>query len=116
MVYRFSSAEPSEIEVRNKRSSTSIYSDADWARSSSDRGSTGGYSVYIGSNLISWLKKQPRIAKSSNDSEYKALQNATAQTLLKEIKISVSTPPIMRCDNIGATSRQIFHFMAESSI
>ena len=47
----------------------SLYSDADWVRSSDDRRSTSGFLIYLGANLISWsFKKQQTIARSSTKS------------------------------------------------
>lgn len=77
----------------------------------------------MGNNLVSWhAKKQATVSRSSTESEYKALANATAeiiwiQTLLKELK--VSSPPVARlwCDNMGPNIlHQIMCFMLELNI
>ncbi|KAF5446008.1 hypothetical protein F2P56_031673, partial [Juglans regia] len=52
------------------------FSDADWAGFPDDRKSTGGFCVYFGSHLVSWgSKKQPTIARSSTEAEYKSVAN-----------------------------------------
>lgn len=56
------------------------YSDADWARCVETRRSTYGYSIFLGGNLVSWsVKKQPTVACSSCESEYRALANAAQE-------------------------------------
>ncbi|XP_020674690.1 uncharacterized protein LOC110093960 [Dendrobium catenatum] len=60
----------------------STYSDADWAGDPTTRKSTIGHCTFLGDTLISWVvKKQTTVARSSTESEYRALAAATADTI-----------------------------------
>jgi hypothetical protein len=72
----------------------------------------------LGNNLISWsCKQQQTVARSSTESEYKALANAAAElqwikSVLNDLGVPYVHSPILWCDNIGATyltSNLIFH-------
>nr|GEW60473.1 hypothetical protein [Tanacetum cinerariifolium] len=85
------------------------FSDSDWAGDSVDRRSTGGFAIYLGSNLISWIAcKQRTISCSSIEAEYKALADTVTeltwlQALLNELGIRSSSTHILWCDNLGKT-------------
>ncbi|GKV48486.1 hypothetical protein SLEP1_g55297 [Rubroshorea leprosula] len=67
------------------------------------------YVMYLGSNPVSWkATKQRAVARSSIEAKYRALAVASSEMvwildLLHELGIHPSTPPVLYCDNIGAT-------------
>ncbi|KAM1666352.1 hypothetical protein ACFX14_045629 [Malus domestica] len=94
------------------------YSDADWAGCTFDRRSTTGFCVFLGPNLISWnAKKQPTVARSSTEAEYRALAHTAAEItwickVFSDIHFPLSTVPTLWCDNISAislASNPVFH-------
>ncbi|KAH9779268.1 retrovirus-related pol polyprotein from transposon RE1 [Citrus sinensis] len=94
------------------------YSDADWACDIDDRKSIGAYCIFLGNNLVSWSsKKQAIVAKSSTESEYRALSTASSeltwlQSLFSELKIIKLPTPVLWCDNQSAgdlAKNPVFH-------
>lgn len=94
------------------------FSDADWAGDTDDYISTNAYIIYSGKTPVSWSsKKQTGVARSSTEAKYRSIANAAAEirwicNLLTELGIRLSSPPIILCDNLGATflcANPVFH-------
>lgn len=109
--------------VKNSSTLVSAFADADWGGCPDDQRSTGGFAVFLGSNLVSWsARKQDTVSRSSTEAEYKALANATTaimwvQTILSELGIDQPKAARLWCDNLGATyMTEILCFMPEPNI
>ncbi|CAL9009705.1 unnamed protein product [Prunus brigantina] len=95
----------------------SAFSNADYAGDPDSRHSTGGYCVYVGSNLVSWSsKKQKTVSRSSTEAEYRQLAYTAAElswlrSLFRDLQLPLSRPTIW-CDNISSialASNPVFH-------
>jgi len=84
------------------------YTDANWAGNVSDRRLTSGFMFSFGSGAVSWnSKKQPTIALSSTEAEYKgvaiiACEIVWLQKLFSDLGQSVDAPVVIYCDNISS--------------
>jgi hypothetical protein len=94
------------------------FCDSDWAGNPNDRRSITGFCIFLSSNLVSWsAKKQHVVSRSSTKAEFHSMSLAVAdlfwlRMLLRELHISLPSPPTLWCDNAGAialTSNPVFH-------
>uniref|UniRef100_A0A6N2KS64 Integrase catalytic domain-containing protein n=1 Tax=Salix viminalis TaxID=40686 RepID=A0A6N2KS64_SALVM len=104
--------------TRSASASLSAFSDSDWAGNPDDRTSTSAYILFLGGNAIAWAsRKQRSVARSSTEAEYRAIAATAAelawvQNLLSELGASPPSPPVIYCDNVGATylcANPVFH-------
>ncbi|XP_022008266.1 uncharacterized mitochondrial protein AtMg00810-like [Helianthus annuus] len=94
------------------------FADSDWAKCIETRRSVTGFCIFLGNNLVSWKsKKQSVVSRSSAEAEYRSMCNATCEVLwliniLRELKVDVSIPVVLKCDNTAALSiaaNPVFH-------
>ena len=87
-----------------------MFTSADWAGSITDRKSTTGYCSYVWGNLVAWRsKKQPVVARSSVEAEFRALSHGICegvflQRMLSELGITSNCPMKLLYDNKAAIS------------
>jgi hypothetical protein len=94
------------------------YTNADWAGDAADRRYTSGYAFTLGSAAIAWSsKKQPTVALSSTEAEYRGAAVATCEAvwlkrLLKDLHEEVSDPTVIYSDNLSSiqlAKNPVFH-------
>jgi len=94
------------------------YVDADWAGSISDRRSTSGFMFSFGSAAVTWSsKKQPTVALSSTEAEYRgaamaACEVAWLRKLLGDLGLHVDRQVVIYCDNLSSIQlarNPVFH-------
>ncbi|KAJ9568075.1 hypothetical protein OSB04_004041 [Centaurea solstitialis] len=103
---------------RNSPLKLHAFTDADWAGDKQTYRSTTGYIVYLGSNPIAWSsKRQPTLARSSTEAEFRAVASTTTEvqwtiSLLSELGYKSTTTPTIFCDNLSAvhySANPVFH-------
>ncbi|XP_020674286.1 uncharacterized protein LOC110093668 [Dendrobium catenatum] len=94
------------------------FSDSDWASDPQDRKSIYGFCTFLGNTLVSWcVKKQPTVAKSSTEAEYRSLAAASSdiiwlRRLIADFEVFLHSPTTLLCDNTSAlalANNPIFH-------
>ena len=93
---------------KNENRGIEVFTDADWAGSINDRRSTSGYCSFVWGNLVTWRsKKQTVVARSSAEAELRSAAHGVCEALwlkmlLEELKVSVTAPLKIFCDNKAA--------------
>ncbi|KAK9006576.1 hypothetical protein V6N11_018913 [Hibiscus sabdariffa] len=90
------------------------FSDSDSAGCPYKRRSTNDYLIFLRKKLASWSsEKQSTIARSSVESEYKAMANTTAEltTFLRELGYPPTQPANLWCDNTNFVSTALRHLL-----
>ncbi|XP_047268535.1 uncharacterized protein LOC124898714 [Capsicum annuum] len=84
------------------------YADSGWAACPLSRRSVTGYYIFFGGCPVSWKnKKQPTIALSSAEAEYRALRKVVAEViwltrLFADMGLTISSPVPIFCDSQAA--------------
>ncbi|MCO5598419.1 hypothetical protein L7F22_052514 [Adiantum nelumboides] len=94
------------------------FSDSDWAGCFDTRVSTSGFCFMLGSSCISWLsKKQPTVATSSCEAEYRAVFTATVECvwlrrLMADLGVGQDTANTIYTDSqspLAVARNPVFH-------
>lgn len=94
--------------TKNNHLKVEGYTDADWAGSADDRKSTLGYFTFVGGNLVTWRsKKQPVVARSSAEAEYRGMAFGVCEllwlrNLLMDLGVDSQDAMKLYCDNTSA--------------
>lgn len=85
----------------------SAYVDADWGSCQVTRKSTSGFCIFLGESLVAWKsKKQPTVARSSAEAEYRALAALTSELLWIKQLLRIFEVPVTSvmtfCDSKSA--------------
>jgi len=102
---RYIKRNPSQGLFFNNSSDFSLiaYCDSDWAQCPCTRRSVSGYFIMLGGCPISWKsKKQPTLALSSAEAEYRSMRVVTAELawltrLLSELQVPSIIPIPLKC-------------------
>ena len=84
------------------------FSDSDYAGCPFTRRSITGYCALVAGGCVSWrARKQPTVATSSTEAEYRAAYEATQEViwlrqLLSDFGYPQTNPTVLHCDNQGA--------------
>ena len=110
------------VYLADRDSSSEIHligwTDSDWAGDIDSRRSTTGYCFTLGSGAISWSsKKQPTVALSSTEAEYRAACSGTCEAvwlrrLLEDFGFPQGQKTTLRCDNqscLAIARNPVFH-------
>ncbi|CAM8945952.1 unnamed protein product [Rhodiola kirilowii] len=119
-VLRFIKSAPAQGLFYPARASLTVegFCDADWAACPVSRRSTSGYCIKLGPSLVSWrTRKQTVVSRSSAESEYRAMAQTSCElvwlvSLMRDLRISVSLPISLFCDNRAANHiarNPVFH-------
>ena len=91
-----------------KNDTLEAYIDVDYASSIVDRRLTTGYCTFLRGNLVTWRsKKQNVVARSSAESEFRAIAQGLCELLwleiiLDDLRIKWDDPMKLYCDNKSA--------------
>ena len=117
-VLRYLNATPHRSILYGRGSTLVGYSDSDWAGDIDNRRSTTGFCFTLGSGAVSWSsKKQPTVALSSTEAEYRAACSAATEAiwlrrLLAELGAPQRSSTLIWCDNqscIAIAKNPVFH-------